>query len=158
MAAVSSAGDIYFSFLDGNNNEGSFASFLVALEIQLTKVRPDWRDTHVFLLDNCSIHKTHLAREILKNLGYPVIFSAPASFLAIPIEGMFGALKAVDFASIPDPEASILEDLDIRHVTKKQALMIKIANYLFKFKKEKVLSLFKQRLAHLDKFLRACKV
>ena len=97
MAAVSTLGDIYFSFIDGNNNDGSFASFLIGLEQQLNERRPDWRETHVFLLDNCSIHKTQLARKILANLGYPVIYSAPASFIAIPVEGIFGVLKAVDF-------------------------------------------------------------
>ena len=40
MAAASSSGEIYFSFIYGNNNEGSFASFLIDLEVELTKVRP----------------------------------------------------------------------------------------------------------------------
>ena len=158
MAAVSSLKDIFFSFVSGNNNEGSFTSFLIALERQLNEVRPDWRSTHVFLLDNCSIHKTQLARKVLTSLKYHVIYSAPASFLAIPIEGIFGALKAVDFDAIQDPDPSLLKSANISKPSKKQIMMMKIARYLFAFEKNKISKLFSLRLSQLDKFLMGTKV
>ena len=68
MLAVSSIGDVFFFFLDGNNNESTVATFLIQLEAKLSRFRPNWRDTHVLLLDNCSSHKTPLVRNLICSL------------------------------------------------------------------------------------------
>jgi hypothetical protein len=65
-------------------------------------------------MDNYSSHKIPLTIKIIKELAMPVIFSAPASFLAIPIEGVFGALKAVDFDTKPDPDPRIMKKRHLR--------------------------------------------
>lgn len=64
MLAVSSIGDVFFWYLDGNNNEVSVAAFIIAMEQELSRIRPSWRETHVVLLDNCASHKTQLMREV----------------------------------------------------------------------------------------------
>ena len=158
MCAMSSAGDIFFQFLQGNNNSGSVQAFLIGLERYLSKHRPGWRKSHVLLLDNCSSHKTEQTLRVLAYLKMPVIFSAPAYFLAIPIEGLFGALKAIDFSKVPDPDPSVLKLDRIKNFTKKQIVMMKIAEYLFAFSKDSVNSLFKKRFMHMAQFLDSRKV
>ena len=104
MLAITSEGSIFFQFLDGNNNECSVSAFFVALADHLDHHFSDWRDTHMLLLDNCPSHKTSLTMNTLERLNMPVLFSAPASFKAIPVEGMFGAIKGIDFSKIADPD------------------------------------------------------
>ncbi len=96
MLAVSSDGDRYFQFLRGTNNEASVSAFFFELASYLDITKPDWRDSHVLLLDNCSSHKTKITRTVLRNLGFKVMFSAPASFLSAPVEMLFGAVKRKD--------------------------------------------------------------
>ena len=131
MCAVSSHGDIFFEFLQGNNNQLSVQAFMIGLESHFSSKYPRWRESHVLLLDNCASHKTRDSLAVLEALEIPVIFSAPASFLAIPIEGVFAALKAVDFSKVKDPEPSILKKRRISKLTKKQILMSKVSQYLF---------------------------
>lgn len=81
----------------------------------------------MLLLDNCASHKTKKTIETLARLQFPVIFTAPASFLAVPIEGIFGPIKLVDFTKIPNPELSVIPSKKIKKFTHKQNTMIKIA-------------------------------
>ncbi len=55
--------------------------------------KPDRRKSHVLLLDNCSSHKTILARDILKKMSLNTISSAPGFFLTLPVERVFGMIK-----------------------------------------------------------------
>ena len=119
MLAITSSGDIFFEFMDGNNNECSVSSFFLALGDQIDKHHPDWRETHLLLLDNCPSHKTALTMKTLEQLDVPVIFSGPASFKAIPVEGMFGAIKAIDFAKIADPDPRLVSNKHIKKFTQK---------------------------------------
>ena len=48
-------------------------------------------------MDNMSTHKTMQTVRLFKALRMPYLFSAPASFLAIPIESVFKYLKLTDF-------------------------------------------------------------
>jgi hypothetical protein len=93
LVAVSSLGDIFFQYLDGNNNETSVAAFFIQLADELTKQRPAWRKDHVLVLDNCSSHKTPMVQEVLLKLGYSILYTAPASYLAMPIELLFAHIK-----------------------------------------------------------------
>ena len=71
----------------------SVGSFFVDLISALDASSPDWRATHVLVLDNCASHKTSLVLSVLKAGGFTVIFSAPASYSALPVEGIFGLIK-----------------------------------------------------------------
>ena len=44
-----------------------------------------WRETNFVLLENISSHKTHATRRLLKTLGIPSVYTAPASFLELPV-------------------------------------------------------------------------
>lgn len=91
--------------MQGNNNEISVSCFLLGLEAAASARDPAWRDSHIILMDNCASHKTYLVRKLLKILRLQVIYSAPASFLAILVELAFGALKAKDFKAIENNSA-----------------------------------------------------
>ena len=55
-----------------------------------------WSDQVLLLLDYYSAQKTPMKRNILRNLGFTLIFSTSASIKAIPIEYVFGAQKTKD--------------------------------------------------------------
>jgi hypothetical protein len=61
---------------------------------QLDQAFPNWRSQYIFLIDNCAAHTSRATILVMEHLCIPVFFSAPASYLAIPVEGVFGALKA----------------------------------------------------------------
>ena len=85
----------------------------------------------MILIDNCPSHKTSMTLKTLAKLDVPVLFSAPASFKAIPVEGVFGAIKAVDFSKIPDSDPAPVSTERVKKMTLKQKLMMKVSNYLF---------------------------
>jgi hypothetical protein len=70
LLAITSTGERFFQFLKGVNNEVSVSAFFVLLARDLVKLHPDWRKTHVLLLENCSSHKTELARDTNAKLGF----------------------------------------------------------------------------------------
>ena len=88
-----SDGSRVFQFTSGTNNQVTFCSFLFDLVRHLDHRSPDWRLTHCLVMDNMSGHKTHLSLAVLRHLGVPVAFTAPASFSAMPVERAFGLLK-----------------------------------------------------------------
>ena len=153
LLAATSNGEIFFQFLDGNNNQESMAEFLVLLSEQLDYHIADWRDTHVLLLDNCPSHKTAAVKEVLHKLQVPTIYSAPASFLAIPVEGLFGAIKGKNFLNEADPDAETLRALGVKKLTNKQRLILKISNYLYNIDRVTIRRILARRLRKLEHFL-----
>lgn len=71
----------------------SVAAFLTQLSSELDQHEKGWRETHVLVLDNCSSHKTQLVRDVLQRAGFPTLFTAPASYLACPVEEIFSLMK-----------------------------------------------------------------
>jgi transposase len=67
--------------------------FLLSLFTALDISKPQWRKTCVFLLDNASVHKTSFLRKLLRDEGIEVVFTAPASFLVVPVEEVFKHMK-----------------------------------------------------------------
>jgi len=78
-------------------------------------------------MENCASHKTENAIAILRSLKISTIFTGPGSFEAVPIEGLFAAIKAKDFKRVEDPNPSLLGDGGIKPLTHKQILMIKVS-------------------------------
>lgn len=98
----------------------------------------------MLLLDNCSTHKTATVTALIERLKIPTMFTAPASYLAAPVENFFGALKGVDFMKWPDPNPEDLHAPNIQKFTHSHNIMLKISNYIFYFTKEKMLSLYSE--------------
>ncbi len=94
--------------MNGTNNEVSVASYFIALSNELDNVVPNWRESHILLLDNCTSHKTQMMRKVYANGGFKVIFSAPASYLAIPVERIFGLIKKQDLDDVKTPNLPVV--------------------------------------------------
>ena len=67
--------------------------FLQNLVDQLDLSLPDWRDNTVFLLDGAPYHTGSKVRECMRKLKLDIIWSAPYSYDAAPVEKVFGHLK-----------------------------------------------------------------
>ena len=109
-------------------------------------------------MENCPSLKTPLVRDVLRNLRVPTIFSAPASFLAIPVEAVFGAIKSVDYSTKCFPP---LEPGAVRRPTRttiKWESLLKVSRYLLNLSPMKVARLFESRLANLSSFILLDKV
>lgn len=154
LLAVSSQGNVLFRFLDGPNNEATVACFLEDVVAALDKGKPDWRKDHVLLLDNCAAHKTRLVKQLIASLRVPTLYSAPASFLAVPVEGVFAAMKQLDMTKDDDGLQDAAGDDDIASLTHKQRMIIKVGQYLLALTPEKVDRIFKSRLRNLERFIR----
>jgi hypothetical protein len=154
MLTVSSFGHVFFQFLDGNNNETSVANYFIELEAELTRINKDWRDTHILMMDNCSSHQTPTVRNILKNLGFTVLFSAPASYDVMPVERFFFSIKRKDFQDVETPNPSAVKSDNIQKFTLKQKMMMKISQHLRSLEKETMAKMFAMSFQCLEDFLR----
>ena len=68
----------------------SFIAFLKLLIKKLDETEPNWRLNHVILCDRAPIHTKKVVRDFLDNNAVPYLFSGPASFYVLPVEGVFG--------------------------------------------------------------------
>ena len=116
---MSSDGKIYFKFLDGSNNEMIVASFMRELSFELDKDYENWRSNHILVLDNCSSHKTLKMREIFIAAGFTVLFTAPASYVVSPVEGMFALIKKINMDEIKTPIMPEIMEKKISKLTNK---------------------------------------
>jgi hypothetical protein len=53
---------------------------------------------------------------LLKYLSAPIFFSAPASFLAIPVEDMFKIIKRIDFRERSLPDSVTVKDIPLERL------------------------------------------
>lgn len=158
LVAVSSEGDIFYKYLDGNNNSATVASFFVSLADQLSLIDNDWRQKIVVVLDNCASHKTKLVRQILWKLRFPVLYTAPASYLCLPVELLFAAIKSHDYSEIETPILPIVQIKKITKLSNKQRAMLKISNYLRSIPCTSIKRIFYKQLINLTHFLTLSKV
>ena len=135
--------------MTGNNNDVSVQSFLASVFGHLDTHVRDWRQTHMLMLDNCPSHKTKGTVELLERHRVPTTFTAPASYLAVPAEQIFKKIKCLDLDLHAEPDKDKLGDLNIRKLTVKQTVMLKITNYLFKIGIGEVKDMFAVRLKNL---------
>ena len=96
IMAFDSHGDVYFAMTQVNTNASIIKMFLSQLSSRLDVERPSWRDDSVLLLDGASYHICPEVREHMKVLGIPVIFTAPYSYAACPVELFFAYFKNQD--------------------------------------------------------------
>ncbi len=114
LLAVASNGPIFFKFLNRTNNEASVASFFIDLSQELDRKDSGWRSSHILLLDNCTSHKTKLVRDVLKKTGFPTLYTAPASYIACPVEELFSLVKKINIDKIATPT---LQEVNRRNIT-----------------------------------------
>ena len=119
LLAVSSDGILFFQFMNGINDQTSVQLFLLDLATYLDKERPNWRQSHLLLMDNMSSHKTQKTLNMIEQLQLPVRFTAPASFLAVPVEGVFRCLKLEYFRLQNLPDEIQVKGIERGKLTKK---------------------------------------
>jgi hypothetical protein len=85
----------------------------------------------------------------------PYMFTAPASFLAVPIESVLKHLKVTDFRERRLPEHVIGRHEDL---TNKQYLLAQEADYLINMKHSTMLSIYRERFKNLRMFLQMKQV
>ena len=58
----------------------------------------------MLLLDNCANNKTSKVLSLINSIEIPTLYSAPASYSAVPIERFFGAIKSKNYEEeeVPD--------------------------------------------------------
>ena len=71
-------------------------TFFRHLMRQLDREDPGWQENTTFLLDNASWHNSTEMMDNFAKLKLDIIFSAPYSYSAAPIELVFAALKLGD--------------------------------------------------------------
>ena len=89
-------GQVYLSLVQGNSNSKILEIFFHNLCRKLEKENPKYKENVVLLLDNASYHTCPATLSVLKKLKIPVLFTGPNSYLAAPIELLFGAFKSRD--------------------------------------------------------------
>jgi hypothetical protein len=57
LLAVSSDGVIFFQFMEGKNNQDIVELFLLRLIEHYDKIKPNWGNTHIILMEKMSSHK-----------------------------------------------------------------------------------------------------
>ena len=71
-----------------------------------------------------------LCGRLFEALGVPTVYSAPASFLALPVESVFKYLKLTDFRERRLPINLVIMNKQHDDLTHKQYLLAQVASYL----------------------------
>ena len=80
LAAIDNHGDAYFSLLQSNNNQYTYAEFIRELAQRLDKERPGWRVDTIWLVDGAKMHTTEMVKEIYTKLKVQIIVAPPYSW------------------------------------------------------------------------------
>ena len=153
LLAVSEDGLRLFEFIDGAHNSWTFLAFMVKMVHHLDEHVSNWRDQYVIVLDNCAAHTSVISARVLAHLRVPLLYTAPASYAALPVEGIFAMLKAVDLDAIADPPAEMLASFGVTRATGKNLIMYKLAVHLNRIPNLQVGQQYQRRLSHLERFL-----
>ena len=82
--------------MQGNTTAKVMEVYLHNLVLKLEREDPKFRDRVVLLFDNAAYHTCPATLAVLRKLQLVVLFTGPNSYLAAPVELLFGAFKAVD--------------------------------------------------------------
>ena len=96
ILAFDSNGEVYFALTQVNTNSAIIKMFLTQLCSRLDVDSPGWRDESVILLDNAVYHTCPEVRAYMHQLKIPVMYTAPYSYDASPVELFFAYLKNQD--------------------------------------------------------------
>ncbi len=60
-----------------------------------------------------------MVRNVLAIAGFWVIFTAPASYIALPVEAVLNLIKREDLETITTPNLPVIKDRGIKKLTNK---------------------------------------
>ena len=93
IAAIDTEGHVWFSLNHANTDSNVMATFLHHLKHELDRESPGWQETTYLLWDNAPYHSSDETRAALQALSLKLIFSAPYSYSAAPVEMLFSCVK-----------------------------------------------------------------
>ena len=96
ILAFDNFGEVYFALTQVNTTAIIIKMFLSHLCSRLDVDRPNWRQDSVMLLDGAAYHTCSEVRVHLHQLKVPVMYTAPYSYAACPVELFFAYLKNED--------------------------------------------------------------
>jgi hypothetical protein len=86
------------------------------------------------------------------------MYSAPASFLALPIESVFRVIKNTDFRKrglSPDVQ---IKNLTHQQLSRKQYLLAQVAHFIFTISQKRMNNIYHERLTKLQVFLAGMRI
>ena len=89
IAALDTDGHVYFSLSHANTDQDIFMLFLRHLVRTLDSETPGWQENSIILVDNAPYHSGEEIREYMHKMQIPIMYSAPYSYAAAPIETLF---------------------------------------------------------------------
>ena len=93
IAALDTDGRVWFALNHDNTDSNVIITFLHHLQHKLDQETPGWKETSYILWDNAPYHTSDETRAAAMAMGLNLIFSAPYSYSAAPIETLFSNLK-----------------------------------------------------------------
>ena len=96
ILAFDSEGEVYYALTQVSTDTAIMKMFLSQLASRLDIDRPQWRKDSVILLDGAPYHMCNEVRLHMLYLRLPIIFTAPASYDASPVEKFFAYFKNQD--------------------------------------------------------------
>ena len=96
IAAITTAGMVYFSVNRGRTRSSTFCLFLAKLVAQLDSENPRWRDKAVVMLDNAPYHRSKDTADFIARARVPLMFLGPYQFAMAPVERLFAFIKCRD--------------------------------------------------------------
>ncbi len=66
----------------------------------------------------------------MAEVGFKVIFSAAASYLALPVERIFSLIKKQDLEQDTTPNLPEVRERRIKKLTNKQKIMLKVSSFI----------------------------
>ena len=93
ITALDTDGLVYFSLSHSTTDQDTFMLFMRYLVAMLDLETPGWQEDSLILLDNAAYHCSSQAREYLRKMQVPIMFSGPYSYSAAPIETLFALIK-----------------------------------------------------------------
>jgi hypothetical protein len=93
IMAFDSQGGVNFALTQVTTNTSVMKVFLSQLSSRLDVDRPNWRLDSILLLDGASYHTCPEMRAHMHTLRLPIMFTAPYSYDASPVELFFAYFK-----------------------------------------------------------------
>ena len=93
LGALDTEGNCWYSLSHATTDSNVIILFFSHLARQLDQESPGWQDNTIIVLDNAKYHISDEVRTFFRQMQLPVMFTAPYSYSAAPIELLWAALK-----------------------------------------------------------------
>ena len=103
ISALDTDGRVFISLSHAATDQDTFMLFLQHLIVKLDQDSPGWQYNSIILMDNAPYHTGEEIRDYLRKMQIPIMYTAPYSYSASPIETLFAHLKLGELNKRDDP-------------------------------------------------------